>query len=189
MNGSNGCHIIMNHKNGIKMSLSVVVVTYNRSEVLRQNLEEFKKQTDKDFEVIVAIDGSTDNTIEMLESNKWPFPVKWIDTEETGKYCLAKARNMGILEASGKSIVVLEDFTFDSPKTKSYSEIISNLGLVGKKTLLILADANKNVYLSSRNLQRTNVVTASELSTYSILNAGTVLLMEGAVEKIENILS
>lgn len=112
MNGSNGCHIIMNHKNGIKMSLSVVVVTYNRSEVLRQNLEEFKKQTDKDFEVIVAIDGSTDNTIEMLESNKWPFPVKWIDTEETGKYCLAKARNMGILEASGKSIVVLDDDSF-----------------------------------------------------------------------------
>ena len=93
------------------------------------------------------------------------------------------------IKAKEKSIVVLEDFTFDSPKTKSYSEIISNLGLVGKKTLLILADANKNVYLSSRNLQRTNVVTASELSTYSILNAGTVLLMEGAVEKIENILS
>ncbi len=93
------------------------------------------------------------------------------------------------IKAKEKSIVVLEDFTFDSPKTKSYSEIISNLGLVGKKTLLILADANKNVYLSSRNLQRANVVTTSELSTYNILNAGTVLLMEGAVEKIENILS
>ena len=93
------------------------------------------------------------------------------------------------IKAKEKSIVVLEDFTFDSPKTKFYSEIISNLGLVGKKTLLILADANKNVYLSSRNLQRANVVTTSELSTYNILNAGTVLLMEGAVEKIENILS
>ena len=93
------------------------------------------------------------------------------------------------IKAKEKSIVVLEDFTFDSPKTKSYSEIISNLGLVGKKTLLILADANKNVYLSSRNLQHTNVVIASELSTYTILNSGTVLLTEGAVEKIENILS
>jgi len=58
------------------MSFSVVIVTYNRSDVLKQNLEEFKKQTDKDFEIIVAIDGSTDNTIEMLETNKWPFPLK-----------------------------------------------------------------------------------------------------------------
>ena len=93
------------------------------------------------------------------------------------------------IKAKEKSIVVLEDFTFDSPKTKSYSEIISNLGLVGKKTLLILADANKNVYLSSRNLQHTDVVMASELSTYNILNSGVVLMTEGAVEKIENILS
>ena len=59
----------------------------------------------------------------------------------------------------------------------------------GKKTLLVLGDSNKNVYLSSRNLQHTNVVTASELSTYIILNSGVVLLTEGAVEKIENILS
>ena len=112
MNGFNGCHTIMKCKNGDNMSMSVVIVTYNRSDVLRQNLEEFKKQTDKDFEVVVAIDGSTDNTIEMLESNKWPFILKWVDTKETDKYCLAKARNMGILESSGKSIVVLDDDSF-----------------------------------------------------------------------------
>ena len=93
------------------------------------------------------------------------------------------------IKAKEKAIVVLEDFSFDAPKTSSYSDMISNLGFDGKKTLLVLGDSNKNVYLSSRNLQHTNVVVASELSTYTILNSGTVLLTEGAVEKIENILS
>ena len=93
------------------------------------------------------------------------------------------------IKAKEKAIVVLENFTFETPKTSSYSKMIGDLGLDGKKTLLVLADSNKNVYLSSRNLQRTQVVTASELSTYKILNSGTVLLTEGAVEKIENILS
>ena len=93
------------------------------------------------------------------------------------------------MKAKEKAIVVLEDFTFEAPKTSAYSEMISNLGFDGKKTLLVLGDSNKNVYLSSRNLQHTNVVKASELSTYTILNSGVVLLTEGAVEKIENILS
>ena len=93
------------------------------------------------------------------------------------------------IKAKEKAIVVLEDFSFDAPKTSAYSDMLSNLGFDGKKTLLVLGDSNKNVYLSSRNLQHTNVVTASELSTYTILNSGTVLLTEGAVEKIENILS
>lgn len=93
------------------------------------------------------------------------------------------------IKAKEKAIVVLEDFSFDAPKTSTYSDMMNNLGFDGKKTLLVLADSNKNVYLSSRNLQHTNVVVASELSTYTILNSGTVLLTEGAVEKIENILS
>lgn len=93
------------------------------------------------------------------------------------------------IKAKEKAIVVLEDFSFDAPKTSAYLDMMSNLGFDGKKTLLVLGDSNKNVYLSSRNLQHTNVVIASELSTYTILNSGTVLLTEGAVEKIENILS
>jgi large subunit ribosomal protein L4 len=93
------------------------------------------------------------------------------------------------IKAKEKAIVVLEDFSFDAPKTSTYSDMMNNLGFDGKKTLLVLADSNKNVYLSSRNLQHTNVVIASELSTYTILNSGTVLLTEGAVERIENILS
>jgi large subunit ribosomal protein L4 len=93
------------------------------------------------------------------------------------------------IKAKEKAIVVLEDFSFDAPKTSAYSDMMSNLGFDGKKTLLVLGDSNKNVYLSSRNLQHTNVVIAAELSTYTILNSGTVLLTEGAVEKIENSLS
>ena len=93
------------------------------------------------------------------------------------------------IKAKEDSILVLEGLTFETPKTSSYTEMIGNLGLTGKKTLLVLADSNKNVYLSSRNLQRNNVVTTSELSTYGILNSGTLIIEEGAVEKIENILS
>lgn len=93
------------------------------------------------------------------------------------------------IKAKEESIVVLENVSFEAPKTKLYIDMLGDLGLSGKKTLLVLADSNNNVYLSSRNLQRTEVVVASELSTYKILNAGTVLLTEGAVERIENILS
>jgi len=94
------------------MLLSVIITSYNRSDVLKQNLNKFQEQTDKDFEVIVAIDGSTDNTVEMLQNYQSDFTIKWIDTEETNKYCLAKARNMGILEASGQAVVVLDDDSF-----------------------------------------------------------------------------
>ena len=93
------------------------------------------------------------------------------------------------IKAKENAIVVMENVNFDAPKTSAYLDMISNLGLNTRKTLLVLGDSNKNVYLSSRNLQYTQVVTASELSTYKILNSGTVLLTEGAVEKIENILS
>ncbi len=93
------------------------------------------------------------------------------------------------IKAKEEAIVVLENVNFDSPKTSAYSDMISNLGLNTRKTLLVLGDSNKNVYLSSRNLQYAQVITASELSTYKILNSGTVLLTEAAVEKIENILS
>ena len=93
------------------------------------------------------------------------------------------------IKAKENAIVVMENVHFDAPKTSAYSEMISNLGLNTRKTLLVLGDSNKNVYLSSRNLQYAQVITASELSTYKILNSGTVLLTEAAVEKIENILS
>jgi len=94
------------------MSLSVVISTYNRSEVLRMNLDCFKQQTDMDFEIVVAIDGSTDDTKEMVDAYEAPFALKWIDTGETDKYCLAKARNMGIVETTRPIVVILDDDSF-----------------------------------------------------------------------------
>lgn len=92
-------------------------------------------------------------------------------------------------KAKEEALVVLEDFSFEAPKTKQYSELLNNLNVADKKTLLVLAEQNKNVYLSARNLKGAKVVTVSELSTYDIVNASKLILSEGSVEKIETILS
>ena len=97
------------------MLLSVIICTYNRSNVLKENLGKSKEQTDKEFEVVVAIDGSTDDTVEMLENFECDFPIRWVDTGETDKYCLAKARNMGLIEAKGEAVVILDDDSFPTP--------------------------------------------------------------------------
>ncbi len=91
-------------------------------------------------------------------------------------------------KAKEGAITVLEDFTFDAPQTKQYTELLGNLKALDKKSLLVLPDSNKNVYLSSRNLKRAKVVTASQINTYDLMNASSIILAEGAVEKIENIL-
>jgi large subunit ribosomal protein L4 len=91
-------------------------------------------------------------------------------------------------KAKENNIIVLEDFNFETPKTSEYTAILSNLKVSDKKTLLILGDTNKNIYLSSRNLTRAKVVTVSQLTTYDILNAGNVLLAESSVATIENLL-
>ena len=91
-------------------------------------------------------------------------------------------------KAKEGAITVLEDFSFDAPQTKKYSELLSNLGALDKKSLLVLSDSNKNVYLSSRNLKRAKVVTASQINTYDLMNASSIILAEGSIEEIENIL-
>jgi len=88
------------------------------------------------------------------------------------------------LKAQEKQILVLEDFNFESPKTKEFANIISNLKLNDKKSLIVLKDNNKAIYLSSRNLQRTKVVTASELSTYDIVNAKSVVFVEASLDAL-----
>ncbi|MDX1270351.1 50S ribosomal protein L4 [Bizionia paragorgiae] len=93
------------------------------------------------------------------------------------------------MKANEKSIVVLEDFKFDTPKTKNFTNILKALDLQNKKALFVLGDSNNNVYLSSRNLKGSEVITSSELSTYKILNANQVILLEGALEGIETNLS
>jgi large subunit ribosomal protein L4 len=91
--------------------------------------------------------------------------------------------------AKDKNITVLEDFNFETPKTKQYLEMLTNFELNGKKTLLILSEPNQNIYLSARNLEKTKVTTSSNLNTYQIMNAGNILMVESSVKKIETILS
>ena len=89
------------------------------------------------------------------------------------------------LKVNESNLVVVEDFTFDTPSTKNFINVLKSLGLDNKKSLFVLGDANKNVYLSSRNLKGSSVVTTSEISTYAILNAKTLVLLEGAIDGIE----
>lgn len=90
------------------------------------------------------------------------------------------------IKAKEENIVVVEDFNFDAPKTKNFINILKALELENKKSLFVLDGSNKNVYLSSRNLKATNVVTASKINTYSVLNANKIVLSEACVEEIES---
>ncbi|SHO63987.1 50S ribosomal protein L4 [Algoriphagus zhangzhouensis] len=87
------------------------------------------------------------------------------------------------------SLSVLENLAFDSPKTKAYLALLNGLALSDKKTLLVLPEDNKNVYLSSRNLPKAKVVTVNDVNTYQLLNADHLVLCEGSVSKLETILS
>ncbi|RAJ14443.1 50S ribosomal protein L4 [Olleya aquimaris] len=93
------------------------------------------------------------------------------------------------IKANEKSIIVLEDFNFDAPKTKNFTAVLNALDLQNKKSLFVLGASNNNVYLSSRNLKGSEVITSSELSTYKILNANQVVLLESSLEGIESNLS
>jgi len=85
-----------------------------------------------------------------------------------------------------KSISVVENIDFKTPKTKSFNDLLKAFGLEGKKTLFVMDGVNKNVYLSARNLKKSEVVTDSEISTYKIVNAQHVVIEENAVEKIQS---
>ena len=85
-------------------------------------------------------------------------------------------------------ITVVEDFTFEAPKTKSYTAMLKNLNLEGQKTLLLTADNDKNIFLSSRNLQRTKVMRAVEANTYHVLNAGHLIISESGLAELNKML-
>lgn len=92
-------------------------------------------------------------------------------------------------KAKANNIMVLEEFNLNSPKTKEYISILENLKLNNAKTLMVVADYNQNLYLSSRNLAKTKVMKASDLNTYEIMNAKNVILLEGSVKVIEDTLN
>ena len=90
------------------------------------------------------------------------------------------------LKAQNNAIVIIEDFDLEAPKTKSMVEMASNLKLVNKKLLLVLPSQNKNVYLSARNLRNVNIVTASDISTYKIMDCVSLILTESSIAAIDN---
>jgi len=83
----------------------------------------------------------------------------------------------------------MENFNFESPKTKAFVDVLKALEVENKKSLFVLGEFNNNVYLSSRNIKGSEVIPFSELSTYKIMNANKVVLLEGAIEGIESNLS
>ena len=92
-------------------------------------------------------------------------------------------------KAQENAIIVVEDFNFDAPKTKDFINFTKNLNVEGKKTLLLLPEVNKNVYLSARNLQRSEVMTATALNTYKVLDAEVLVVTEKSLEAIDGILN
>lgn len=91
-------------------------------------------------------------------------------------------------KAQGNAIVVVEDFSFEAPKTKDFVALINNLKVSDKKLLFVLSEPNKNVYLSARNIERANVLTVAGLNTYNVLNAGALVLTESSLSAIDSIL-
>ena len=89
-------------------------------------------------------------------------------------------------KAKGNSILVVEDFNFETPKTKEFVQINKNLKIDEKKSLYILSEQNKSIYLSSRNLAGKKVVTLSELNTYDIMNASVLVFMESTIKALQN---
>ena len=92
-------------------------------------------------------------------------------------------------KAQENAIVVVEDFTFEAPKTKEFVNVAKNLKVDGRKMLMVLPEVNKNVYLSARNLQRTEIMTASALNTYKVLNADVLVVTENSLKAIDGILT
>lgn len=90
-------------------------------------------------------------------------------------------------KAKANAIVVVEDFSFEAPKTKEFISMAENLKVADKKMLLVLSEKNNFVYLSARNLKKTNVITASEINTYSVLDASNLILTESSVAILENL--
>lgn len=92
-------------------------------------------------------------------------------------------------KAIDNSVFILEDLTFDAPKTKSFVDLLAGLTLNGKKTLFLMPEVNKNVVLSSRNVPKTKVMVVEDVNTYELLNADSLVLCEGSVSKLETLLS
>ncbi|AYN69001.1 50S ribosomal protein L4 [Euzebyella marina] len=114
-----------------------------------------------------------------------PRPKDYVQKLNKNVKRLARKSALSI-KSKENAILVVEDFNFETPKTKDFKEILKSLGIDNKKSLIVLGDSNNSVYLSSRNLKGSEVVTSSEISTYKIMNANNVVFVEGALEGLES---
>ena len=132
--------------------------------------------------------GSIKNPIFVVEAEFLAQPRDY--NQKVNKKVKRLARKSALsIKAKQKSILIIEDFQMDSPKTSLYNDLLHALGLRDKKSLLVLGEPNNNVYLSSRNLGYSKVITNSELNTYHITNATSLVLFESAISEIETILN
>ena len=92
-------------------------------------------------------------------------------------------------KAKDNSIAVLEDFSFDTPKTKLFTGLLKALSLGNKKTLFVLSEGNKNVVLSGRNIQNSKITTADQINTFDLMNADSIIFVESSISKVENLLN
>ena len=92
-------------------------------------------------------------------------------------------------KAQENAIIVVEDFNFEAPKTKDFIKVAKNLKVESKKLLMVLPEANKNVYLSARNLQRSEIALAAQLNSYKVLNADVMVITENSLKAIEAVLN
>jgi large subunit ribosomal protein L4 len=92
-------------------------------------------------------------------------------------------------KAKDNAIAILEDFNFDKAQTKQFVSLLKSLSFNEKKTLLVLPEANKNISLSGRNVSKAKIITASQINTYDVINADQLILVEGAVSKIDSMLT
>lgn len=105
------------------------------------------------------------------------------------KKVIALARKSALAyKAQENAIIVVEDFNFEAPKTKDFVAVAKNLNIEGKKLLMVLPEANKNVYLSARNLQKAECIIASNINTYKVLNADVMVITEKSLESINGVL-
>ena len=104
------------------------------------------------------------------------------------KKVIALARKSALsYKAQENAIIVVEDFNFDAPKTKDFVNVTKNLNVEGKKLLVVMPEVNKNVYLSARNLQRSEVMLAASLNTYKVLNADVLVITENSLKTIDSV--
>lgn len=113
-----------------------------------------------------------------------PRPHKYTMHLNKKEQQLARKSALSAKLSSGK-LMIVEDFSFDSPKTKEFANILTALKVADNKPVLVTADHEKELYLSSRNLPKAKVMRASDINTYALMNAGTLILSESAVEKIK----